>query len=70
MGIIEEDNLVSADAAKVKLAKTMEERCEILKGMGARSYAGLEYYESESTFLRAWEWKWEGEIGHLKKVDS
>jgi len=70
MGIIEEDNLVPADAAKVKLAKTMEERCEILKGMGARFYAGLEDYESESTFLRAWEWKSEGDIGHLKKVDS
>lgn len=69
MGIIEEDNLVPTDAAKVKLAKTMEERCEILKGMGARFYAGLEDYESESTFLRAWEWKWEGEIGHLKKID-
>ena len=67
MGIIEEANLVPADAAKVKLAKTMEERCEILKGMGARFYAGLKDYESESTFLRAWEWKWEGEIGHLKK---
>ena len=70
IGIIEEDNLVPADAAKVKLAKTMEERCEILKGMGARSYAGLQHYESESTFLRAWEWKWEGEAGHLKKVDQ
>ncbi len=70
MGIIEGDNLVPAGAAKVKLAKTMEERCEILKGMGARFYAGLEAYESESTFLRAWEWKWEGEIGHLKKVDA
>jgi len=69
MGIIEENNLVPADAAKVKLAKTMEERCEILKGMGARFYAGLEPYQSESTFLKAWESKWEGEIGHLKKVD-
>ncbi|KAL8720303.1 MAG: hypothetical protein Q9225_002815 [Loekoesia sp. 1 TL-2023] len=69
MGIIEEDNLVPADAAKVKLARTMEERCEILKGMGARFYARVEDYESESTFLRAWEWKWEGEIGHLM-VDS
>jgi len=70
MGVIEEDNLVPADAAKIKLAKTMEERCEILKGMGARFYAGLEDYESESTFLTAWNWKWEGEIGHLKKVDT
>lgn len=69
MGIIEQDNLVPADAAKVKLAKTMAERCEILEGMGARFYAGLKDYESESTFLRAWEWKFEGEIGPLKKVD-
>ena len=43
-----------ANAAKVKLAKTMEERCEILEGMGATFYAGLEDYDSESTFLRAW----------------
>ena len=70
VGIIEEDNLMPVDAAKIKLAKTMEERCEILKRMGARFYAGLEDYESESSFLRAWEWKWEGEIGHLKSVDS
>ncbi|KAL8830349.1 MAG: hypothetical protein Q9191_001490 [Dirinaria sp. TL-2023a] len=70
MGIIEEDNLVPINAARVKLAKTMEERCEILKGMGATFYAGLEDYDSGSTFLRAWEWKWEGEIGHLKKVES
>ncbi|KAI4197392.1 MAG: hypothetical protein LQ350_005943 [Teloschistes chrysophthalmus] len=64
-GIIEEDNLVPADAARVKLAKTMEERCEILKGLGAMFYDGLEDYESESTFLKAWDWKWEGEIGAL-----
>ena len=70
MGIIEEDNLVPADAARVKLAASMEERCDILKRMGAIFYPGLEQYEGESTFLRAWEWKWEGEIGHLKKVGS
>ena len=70
MGIIGEDNVVPADAARVKLAASMEERCDILKRMGAIFYTGLEQYEGESTFLRAWEWKWEGEIGHLKKVGS
>ncbi|KAL9585288.1 MAG: hypothetical protein Q9212_001612 [Teloschistes hypoglaucus] len=60
LGIIEEDNLVPDDAARVKLAKTMEERCEILKGLGATFYDGLEHYNSESTFLRAWDWKLEG----------
>lgn len=70
MGIIEEDNLVPANAAKTKLAKTMEERCEILKEMGARYYAGLKDYKNESTFLTAWSWKWEGEIGpSLKKIN-
>ena len=68
MGIIEEKNLVPADAAKAKIAKTMEERCEILKGMGARFHAGLEDYASESTFLRGWEWKWEGEVRPSKVV--
>ncbi|KAI4145260.1 MAG: hypothetical protein L6R39_003877 [Caloplaca ligustica] len=70
MGILEEDNLVPADAARVKLASSMEERCEILKRMGAKFYVSLEQYEGDTTFLRAWEWKWEGEIGHLRKVDS
>ncbi|KAL8730915.1 MAG: hypothetical protein Q9181_004487, partial [Wetmoreana brouardii] len=69
LGIVEEDNLVPADAARVKLAKTMEERCEILKRIGATFYPSLEHYKSESTFLRAWEWKSEGEIGHLKKLE-
>lgn len=67
-GIIEEDNLVPADAAKVKLAKTMEERCEILRGMGAKFYASLEDYGSETTFMRAWASKVDGEIGPLKIV--
>ena len=34
IGIIEEDNLVPIDAAKVELAKNMGERCEILQQMG------------------------------------
>ena len=70
MAILEEENLVPADAARVKLASSIEERCEILKRMGAKFYTGLEHCEGESTFLRAWGWKWEGEIGPLKKVGS
>ena len=68
MGIIEEDNMVPGDGARVLLAASMEERCEVLKQMGASFYPALESYNGESTFLRAWEWKREGEIGPLKKV--
>ncbi|KAL9638608.1 MAG: hypothetical protein Q9164_001440, partial [Protoblastenia rupestris] len=57
MGILEEENLVPADAARVKLASSMEERCEILKRMGAKFYTDLGQCEGESTFLRAWEWE-------------
>ena len=70
MGTVEEDNVMPAGAAMVKLAASTEERCGILKRMGAIFYPGMEQYKAESTFLRAWEWKWEGEIRHLKKVDS
>ena len=65
----EEDILVPEDAAMIKLAKTMEERCAILKKMGATYHASLDDYQSEHTFLKAWEWKWEGEVGPLRKVD-
>ena len=68
MGIIEEDNIVPVDGARVLLAASMEERCEVLKQMGARFYPALGEYEGESTFLRAWEWKWEGEIGEMRRV--
>ena len=66
-GILETDNLVPEDAGRIKLAKTMDERCIILKKMGAKYYPRLEDYESDSTFLRAWDWKWKGEIGDLMK---
>ena len=68
-GIIEPDNMVPADAARVKLATTMEERCEILRNMGATFYSSLEDYggndDNATTFLSAWEWKRTGEVGEL-----
>ena len=67
-------NQVSGLGAKTAKAQTPNipvcRHSQILKRMGAKFYAGLEYYESESSFLKAWEWKWEVEIGHLKKLDS
>ena len=69
LGILEEENLVPEDAGKVGLARSMEERCEILKKMGARFFGAMVDYEGETTFLRAWESKWEGEVGGLVKVE-
>ena len=66
--ILEYDDLAPNDAGKVKLARTMDERCQILKRMGAKYYANLQCYKAESTFLRAWEWKREGEVGALEKA--
>ena len=67
-GIIEPYNLVPVDAARLRLARSMEERCVILKGMGAKFYRDLEDYNiggEATTFVRAWEWKWGGEVGEL-----
>ncbi len=64
----EDENMVPADAGRLGLARSMAERCEILKRLGARFFSGLEEYEGESTYLRAWEWKSEGEVGELVKV--
>lgn len=64
----EDENMVAADAGRLSLARSMAERCEILKRLGARFFAGLEEYEGKTTFLKAWQWKSEGEIGELVKV--
>lgn len=65
-GILDEENLQPKDAGRLNLARPMEERCKILEGMGAKCYDGLQeierlYEGSRTTFLRAWERKWEGE---------
>ena len=67
IGILEEDNLVPIDAGRLCLARSMRERCEILKRLGATFYGDLKDYRGEATFLRAWEWKSDGEIGEMAK---
>lgn len=68
-GILEVENMVPVDAGRVGLARSMEERCTILKGMGARFLGSVKEDEGRTTFLRAWEWKFKGEIGELAKVN-
>jgi hypothetical protein len=65
--IQDEEHMKPTEAPRVMLARSMDECCEILKRMGAKFYPRLEDYEG-LTFLRAWEWKTEGEAGPLVKV--
>ena len=65
-GILE-DELVPGDAAKVTLARNMDERCDILKGMGAKFYKSLEKYNG-ATYLKAWQTKWEGDVEPLQQT--
>jgi hypothetical protein len=63
-GMQEKYNLLPTDAGKVSLARTMDEKCEILKSMGARFFASLEQYDGAAC-LRAWQEKTQGEFGPL-----
>lgn len=62
-GVDEEDNLPPDEGlARVNLARTMDERCAILKEkFRAKFYRTLNDYEGQG-FLRAWEWKTTGEV--------
>jgi hypothetical protein len=66
-GILEEERQVPTDAARLTLATNMDERCEILKGMGARFYESLDEYEG-GAYLRAWQTKWVGEVEPLEQT--
>jgi hypothetical protein len=63
-GVDEEENLPPDEGlARVTLARTMDERCQILRDwFRGKFYASLGDYEGYA-FLRAWEWKWTGEVG-------
>lgn len=65
----DEENFAPDFAATLTLARTMEERCKILRKLGARYYASLDQYRDETTFLRALEWKKDGEVGPLIKKE-
>ena len=69
MGVFEPHNTVPVDAGRLVLAPNMEERCKILKDMGAKHYPNLAAYDAESEFLRSFEWKREGEVDALELND-
>jgi len=61
------DNLVPLDAARVSLAKTMDEKCQILQGLGAKFYSNPDEYVG-NVCLDAWKWKSTGEVGPLESA--
>ncbi|PPJ56863.1 hypothetical protein CBER1_09990 [Cercospora berteroae] len=64
---LDEDDLPPSELAlaRVRLARTMDERCHLLKTLyGATFYQKLEDYNGQG-FLTAWEWKRGGEVGDL-----
>ena len=63
----DQHNLEPQDSAKVLLARTMDERCSILKDMGAKFYETIEQYNGMAC-LKAWEKKTTGEFGSLKQI--
>jgi hypothetical protein len=67
-GMQERHNLQPYDVGRVSLARTMEEKCEILKAMGARFFASPSRYEGGAACVNAWEEKTQGEVGPLVKT--
>lgn len=63
----EKYNPLPGDARRLFMARTMDEKCEILKRMGARFYASLEQYDGAAC-LRAWKEKTQGEFGPLAQT--
>jgi hypothetical protein len=63
-GMQEKNNLLPADAGKVLLAKTMDEKGEILQIMGGKFFASPKQYNGAAC-LNAWEEKREAEFGFL-----
>jgi hypothetical protein len=63
----ETQNLVPSDASRVMLAETMQERCEILKNMGAKFYRRVSEYDGLAC-INAWKTKESGEHGALTKA--
>lgn len=63
----EPHNLVPPQAAGVALAKTMDEKCEIIQRIGGKFYASLGDYDGAAC-LKAWEEKAKGEFGPLQQT--
>ncbi len=60
-GIIEDDNLLPSESARLKLARTMDERSQVLRNyFRPKYYNDVREYEGYA-FLNSWEEKEAGE---------
>lgn len=66
-GFEEEDNRLPDDAARVLMARNMDERAKLIMHIGGRFFARVEGYEGWAC-IRAWEHKTDGEVGPLVKI--
>ena len=69
-GYHDKHNLVPGGVAQVQLARSMVEKAEILKRIGAKFYASLDEYSAGdgAACLNAWKTKFSGELGPLQKA--
>lgn len=64
-GVDEEDNVDREAASRLLMARTMDERCQLLRDhFEARFHKKLDDYEGYA-FLKSWEGKNWGEVGPL-----
>lgn len=69
-GVDEEDNLLPDDAGRMRMARTMDERCSILRDhFSSKFYRDLEHYDGHA-FLNTWQAKETGEVGPLLQLDE
>lgn len=66
-GFEEEDNMLPNDAARLLMARNMDERAKLIMRIGGRFFARVEGYEGWA-YIRAWEHKTDAEIGSLVKI--
>lgn len=63
-----DEKLRPAHYGIVSLARTMDERCDVLLRLGGKMYASIDEYQGQ-TFIKAWEHGHQGERGSLIKQD-
>jgi hypothetical protein len=64
-GIEEEDNLLPCESARLRLARTMDERCQVLRDhFRPTFYKDVREYKGHA-FLNSWDEKETGEVGPL-----
>ena len=65
-GMHEKENLIPSEVAQLQLARTIDEKCKILKSLGAKYFKCLELYEGAAC-LKAWQEKRRESLGRWSR---